>query len=151
MSQKNNLNLVNYDGKRVRITDSQCETFEGIAEYYNKDYCEHEYGRREPCLQIANFTFFRSDVKVIETLRGQYAAPFGRIEELNFRDGIDSIEDELFCEEDESVYRMLCCIDAHVVSQKETCPGLSELLKRLTETELTEKTRLKAEQLLNAI
>ena len=86
------LNIGNYDGKRVRITEANGEVFEGVAAYYNKDYCEHEYGRREPCLQIANFTFFRSDVKAIETLRGQYAAPYGRIEELNFQDGIDSIE-----------------------------------------------------------
>ena len=151
MSPKNNVNLGYYDGKRVRITDSEGEIFEGVAAYYNKDYCEHEYGRREPCLQIANFTFFRSDVKDIETIRGQYAAPFGRIEELNFQDGIDSIEDELFCEEDESVCRMLSCIEAHVVLHKEPCPGLSELLKKLMETELTEKTRLKAENLLKSI
>ena len=164
MSQKNNtvrsgffhpnaslLNIGNYDGKRVRITEANGEVFEGVAAYYNKDYCEHEYGRREPCLQIANFTFFRSDVKAVETLRGQYAAPYGRIEELNFQDGIDSIEDELFCEEDESVCRMLSCIEAHVVLQKEPCPGISELLKKLMETELTEKTRLKAEKLLKTI
>lgn len=66
------------------------------------------------------------------------------IEELNYRDGIDSIEEELFCEEDESVYRMLRCLEEHIVRNGEQCPGLSELLQKLLQTELSEQTRKKA-------
>lgn len=141
------VNLGNFDGKRVRITDENGDIFEGVASYENKDYCEHEYGRREPCLQIVNFTFFRSDIKQIEALKGQYSAPFGTIEELNYQDGIDSIEDELFCEENESVYRMLLCLEAHIVRNGEQCPGLNKLLQRLLQTELAEQTRKKAAEL----
>ena len=142
------INLGNYDGKRVRITDSTGEVFEGKCDYCGKDYCEHEYGRREPCLQIANFLFFRSDVRDISVVKGEYSAPFGKIEELNFEDGIDSVEEELFCEEDEQVYRMLLCLEEYVARQNKELAGLDALLESLLKTDLTKRTRKKAEELL---
>lgn len=146
------INLGNFNGKRIRVIDQNGDDYEGIGEYLNKDYCEHEFGRREPCLQIANFNFFRSDVKDVISLKNTpYSAPFGRIEEMNFKDGVDSIEDELFCEEDDHVFRMLNCIEEHVVKKSEECPGLSGLLQNLLKTELSERTRKKAEAILQSV
>ena len=39
----------------MRLTDVEGNVFEGIAEYNSADYCEHEYGREQACLQIVNF------------------------------------------------------------------------------------------------
>ena len=146
------INLGNFDGKRVQLTDRNGDVFEGIGTYNGKDYTEHEFGVREPSLQIANFLFYRSDVKDIKPLKNSpYSAPYGRIEEMNYLEGIDTIEEELFCEEDEHVFRMLTCLEDHVVNRKEECAGLAEVLRQIPTTTLSEKTRRKAESLLNAI
>ena len=145
------INLGNFDGKRVIVYDKSGEVFMGIADYCNKDYCEHEYGRQEPAIHIANFLFFRSEIKDIVSLKNlPFATPFGRIEELNFHDGIDSIEEELFCEEDEHVFRMLLCLEEHIIRKGESCEGLENVLQNLLKTELSDRSRKKAEELLAA-
>ena len=143
------INLGNFDGKRVLLITTDNVEFEGIGEYHNKDYCEHVFNRREPGLEIANFNFFRSEVRYIENLKNRpYSAPFGKIEELNYEDGADSIEEELFCEEDDHVYRMLMCIEDHAVNKNEDCPELAPLLQNLLQTELSDRTRKKTAELL---
>ncbi|MBQ8957907.1 MAG: hypothetical protein IJ057_05330 [Bacteroidales bacterium] len=111
--------LKSFDNQCVRITDSDGCFFDGICSYNNADYNEHEFGRREGSLQIVNFLFYESDIKSIESLEehtgpyGKFLDPFGKLEEMNVEDGLDSILDVLYCEENEHVLRMLRCLDYH--------------------------------------
>ena len=57
-----------YDGKMVRITDSDGKTFTGIAETQSAEYCFHEYGREEDALEVCHFTIYASDIKEIRLL-----------------------------------------------------------------------------------
>ena len=146
------INLGNFSGKRVILRDNRGDCFEGVAEYFNKNLCEQKYGRREPAIKIANFLFFRSDVKdVVSVKNAPFTSPFGRIEELNFQSGIQKIEEELFCKEDEHVYRMLLCLEEHIVRKGESCEGLHGVLIKLLNTELTDRSRRKAQELLAQI
>ena len=114
------MKLSDYDGKCVRIVDFEGDVFEGICSYNNEAYMEHEYGVHEECLQLANFIFYRSHIKDIESLEGN-CGPYGRftscyrrLEELNIEDGINSIREVLFSEENEHIFRLLLCIDRHL-------------------------------------
>lgn len=146
--------LRSYDGKCVRITDRDGIGFEGICDYSNEEFCEHAYGRNEPGLKIANFIFYRDDIKKIESLenhRGPYgcfSAPYGKIEELNFQEGMDCIWEELYCEEDVHVLRMLNCIDALEPSPSEE---LKEVLRDLLKHNLSQECRDKINALLQRL
>ena len=74
------MNLKQFDNRRVQITAWDGNVFEGICEHNSRDYNEHEFGRREDGLQIANFLFFRRDIRAIRELAA-YSAPWGTIEE----------------------------------------------------------------------
>ena len=110
------MELRRYDGQAVRITDTEGEVFEGVCGHKVAEYCLHEYGREEEGLSIANFLFYRDDILAIESLEGRsgpwgrFSAPWGRIEERNADEGMDCIDEELFCEEDEHVIRLLRCL-----------------------------------------
>lgn len=52
------INLGNFDGKRVRITDINGEIVEGVASYENKDYCEHESADESRACKSSILTFF---------------------------------------------------------------------------------------------
>lgn len=150
-AEKPVLDLRKYDGKSVRITDPDGTCFEGIGDYCHEEYCEHEYGRNEPCLKVVNFLFYRNDIKKIEVLEdhggpyGCFSAPYGKIEELNYQDGIDLIWEELYCEEDVHVLRMLNCI-----ADKEPSPSeeLKSVLRELLAMELSPECRDTINELL---
>jgi hypothetical protein len=114
------MNLKKYDEKCVRIEDTEGNVFEGICWYSDHEYNDHEWGRDEECLQMANFLFFKKDIRKIESLEnhrgpyGKYTAAYGLLEEMNVKDGIDSIESELECEEDEHVLRLLACLEYYM-------------------------------------
>lgn len=57
-----------YDGKMVRITDSDGRKFTGIAEAQSAEYCLHEYGREEDALSVCGFTLYVSGIREIERL-----------------------------------------------------------------------------------
>lgn len=146
------MDLERYDGQCVRITDLNGDVFDGICFYNNSAYNEHEFGCCEDSLQIVNFNFYRSDIKEIESLEdhsgpyGKFLDPFGKLEEMNVEDGIDSIQDVLFCEEHEHILRMLRCLDHYFDPQnhrdfscrKETCDALLEL-ENFTDDETVKK------------
>ena len=108
--------LKNYDGKYVRIIDSNGDAFDGIACYNCDEYNEHEYGRCEESLQIANFQFYRSYINSVQSLEehtgpyGHFPGPYSKIEELTVEDGIESIKDMLDSGDDEQVIRLLRCL-----------------------------------------
>ena len=105
--------LSKYDGTCVRITTREGEVYDGICEYNSPDYCAHEFGRDEECLQLVWYLFYKSDIKKIESLEahtgpyGRFCDPFGKLEEDTAADGPDAVADYLFCEEPEHVLRML--------------------------------------------
>lgn len=114
------MNLKKYDGKCVSIEDSEGNVFEGICYYNGREYNDHEFGRDEECLQMVNFLFFKSDIRKIKSLEnhrgphGRFSSAFGLIEEMNVKDGINSIDEELYSEEDEHVIRMLACLEYYM-------------------------------------
>ena len=135
------MNLKPYDGKRVRIFEKNGECFEGICDYCGKEYCMHEFGQEEECLQIANFLFLKNNIRSVEVIES-YQDPFGSLEKLNFQDGVDSIADELFCEEEEHILRMLKCLtysltpdhDSRHIDKK----ALAEILLELRDTDISD-------------
>ena len=112
--------LKKYDGLCVRIIDSNGDAFDGICSHNSEEYDEHEYGRCEESLQIENFLFFKRDIKEIQSLEensgphGRFLDPYGKLEIMTVEDGIDSIEDVLFSEEDEHVIRLLNCLEEYL-------------------------------------
>ena len=114
------MKLKKYDGRCVRVIDSNGDAFDGICSYNDEEYDEHEFGRSEESLQIENFLFFESDIKEIQSLEehkgpyGRFLDPYGKLEELTVEDGIDSIRDMLFSEEKDHVLRLLNCLDKYL-------------------------------------
>ena len=111
------MRLKQYDGQCVRIDCVDGNVYDGICSYNNKEYNEQEYGRPEECLVMVNFLFFKSDIIAIESLEnhtgpyGKFLDPFGKLEEMNVQDGLNSILDFLDCEDPEHVLRMIRCLD----------------------------------------
>ena len=111
------MRLKQYDGQCVRIDCVDGNVYDGICSYNNKEYNEQEYGRSEECLVMVNFLFFNSDIIAIESLEnhtgpyGKFHDPFGKLEEMNVQDGLNSILDFLDCEDPEHILRMLRCLD----------------------------------------
>ena len=146
--------LKSFDNQCVRITDSDGCVFDGICNYNDAEYNEHEFGRREECLEMVNFLFYKSDIKAIESLEGhsgpygRFLDPFGKLEEMNVEDGLDSILDVLYCEEDEHIMRMLRCLDYYFDTQNnrefpcrwETYGALMELADSTTNEAIKDET-----------
>ena len=111
------MRLKQYDGQCVRIDCVDGNVYDGICSYNDKEYDEQEYGRPEECLVMVNFLFFNSDIIAIESLEnhtgpyGKFLDPFGKLEEMNVQDGLNSILDFLDCEDPEHILRMLRCLD----------------------------------------
>ena len=111
------MRLKQYDGQCVRIDCVDGNVYDGICSYNDKEYNEQEYGRPEECLVMVNFLFFKSDIIAIESLEnhtgpyGKFLDPFGKLEEMNVQDGLNSILDFLDCEDPEHILRMLRCLD----------------------------------------
>lgn len=125
-----------YDGRHVRIVDRRGDAFEGVCSYNGPEYNEHEFGRAEDALEIADFLFFRSEIKELTSLEdhagpfGKYTAPYGKIEELTVEYGADSIREMLFSEEPEQVCRLLCCLGQY---RDPLLPFHDEMMKALRE------------------
>ena len=57
-----------YDGKLIRLTDDQGNTFTGVADTFSEGYGLHEYGREEEGIQLGEFIIFRSQIGKVEFL-----------------------------------------------------------------------------------
>ncbi len=62
------MNLNDFDGKLIRITDADGRIFTGMAEELSPDYCLHEFDREQEGIQIGEYVFFASDITKIEAL-----------------------------------------------------------------------------------
>lgn len=64
------MELKDYDGRMIRLTDTGGKTFTGTASYESSDYCLHEYGREEAGIGINGYLVRESDIRQIEPLPG---------------------------------------------------------------------------------
>ena len=122
------MKLSKYDKKLVRITDKFNDIYEGICYYNSSDYNEHEYGVNEDSLEILQFSFYESIIKKVEEIDS--IDKYGYIEKLIIEDDIDFIEDVLYSEEEENIYRLLLCIEDNQDKIKEI-DELKVFLKKL--------------------
>ena len=60
------MDLQIYDEKHIRVTDIYGETHTGVADYYNSDYCLHEYGENEEGIKVEGFLIYLSQIASIE-------------------------------------------------------------------------------------
>lgn len=132
-----NLDLEKFDGQCVRITDDRGDVFDGICTYNSDEYNEHVFGECEDGLDLVYMIFYRSQIKDVQSLEdhtgpyGKFLDPYGKLEELAVEDGIDGIEEILFCDYNEHVMRMLRCLESHI--QEGEFPYSSETVSALTE------------------
>ena len=125
------MNLKKYDNKKVRFKDSENNIIEGISEYYTKEMAEAIYGIDSECLKITCFLFRKSEINNI-TIIDEFNNPYSRLEEMAVEDGMDLVDEILYSEEDEHVYRLLLCIEDKLDSinyQKELYPKLISFAK----------------------
>ena len=135
------MDLSIFEGKHVRVTDKFGSIYEGICSHNSVDYDEFEFGVNEEALQFPGLVIWKSLIVSVESLEdvdgpyGHFSAPFGEVEESAFQDGPGLIDELLFCEEDETVMRMLNCIEDHFCIRGEPLPEwkdeLAGLLKQL--------------------
>ena len=104
------MNLKKYDNKKVRFTDSENNTIEGISYYYTKEIAECMYGINSECLKITCFLFRKEEIKDISII-DEFSAPYGKIEKWAVEDGMDLVDEVLYSEEDEHVDRLLLCLE----------------------------------------
>jgi len=104
------MNLKKYDNKKVRFTDSENNTIEGISYYYTKEIAECMYGINSECLKITCFLFRKEEIKDISII-DEFSAPYGKIEKWAVEDGMNLVDEVLYSEEDEHVYRLLLCLE----------------------------------------
>ena len=109
------MNLKKYDNKKVRFTDSENNTIEGISYYYTKEMSECMYGINSECLKIICFLFRKEEIKDISII-DEFSAPYGKIEKWAVEDGMDLVDEVLYSEEDEHVYRLLLCLEDKIDS-----------------------------------
>ena len=65
---RRSIRLPRYDGKTVRIVDPDGLVFEGTCTYSSAEYCEAEYGRNEPALEIDDWLFFKSCIRTVSVI-----------------------------------------------------------------------------------
>jgi hypothetical protein len=112
------MSIKQYDNKLVRITDFLNQVFEGYCVYNNEEYNEVELGRKEESLQIINLIFYKDDIKKVEEIK-EFSNPYGYFEESTLEDGIDSIDEVLYSESNEHIYRLLVCLEDYINLNKE--------------------------------
>ena len=152
------MNLKKYDGKCVKITDIVGDVFEGICYYNDKEYNMHEFNRNEESLQITYYMFYKSNIEKIESLEnhkgpyGKFEKSFSKLEEMIIEDGIDYINDVLFDDENEHIYRLIVYIDKYFDSNFDKDLNFSneiiKSLKKLLELNNDEKIQKETKRIL---
>ena len=148
------MELQDYDGQCVQLTDQDGTVFEGICQYNSEEYNEHAFGKAEDGLEIENFLFYRSGIQSVGSLEGRsgpygrFSSPYGVLEELNLQDGIISVETALESEEPEHVRRMLRCLAAHWKEPLPDRDAICAALQALAECTLDPEIRSQTANLL---
>ena len=65
-----NMNLYQYDGKIVRVIDTQGRAYTGAAVSFPVDYGYHEFNRDEESIKLEDYQLFESDIAEIKKLPG---------------------------------------------------------------------------------
>lgn len=60
------MELAEYEEKHVRVTDTDGETYTGIAVYFPAEYSLHEYGEEEAGIRIGDILLYESQIDSIE-------------------------------------------------------------------------------------
>ena len=92
--------------------------------------------------------FFNDDIKAIEVI-SEYTAPYGSLEELTLKDGINLIEQGLESEEDEHVLRLIACLKEYAAADKlrsvqefeKTVRALESVIKYSENEEIRERAK----------
>ena len=143
------MNLKQFDGKRVRLTDVRGEVFEGVCTHSSLDWNEHIFGRREEGVELGTVSFFRSDIRRLESLEGRaYSGPWGALEALTVSDGADAVLDALEDAAPEPQLRLLRCLADRGAAEVLGDPELQAVLRDLAEQGQGEALRRAAKRLL---
>lgn len=71
-----------YEGKLIRLTDDDGNTFTGVADTLPAEYSLHEYGTEEEGIRLGEYVIFRSQIAKVEYLptyeEAVAAIPLGR-------------------------------------------------------------------------
>lgn len=62
------VDLSKYNEKHVQVKDIYCESFTGIADYYDSEFLMHEYGGDEDGIIIGDVLLYNSQIKTIEEI-----------------------------------------------------------------------------------
>ena len=57
-----------YEGKLIRLTDDQGNTFTGVADTFPAEYGMHEFGREEEGIRLGEYVIYRSQISGVEIL-----------------------------------------------------------------------------------
>ena len=57
-----------YEGKVIRLTDDQGNTFTDVADTFPAEYGMHEYGKEEEGIRLGDYVIFRSQIKDVKIL-----------------------------------------------------------------------------------
>ena len=121
------MNLKDYDNKLVRIVDVDKNVFEGYCDYNNEEYNECIYGMNEEGLKISCFLFFKKDIKEISII-DKFTDSYSSLEKMVVEDGMDLIDEVLYLEEENHIYRLLICLEDNL----DKIDYQEELIKELT-------------------
>ena len=62
------MDLQIYDKRHVRVTNICGAPHTGVADYYNLDFCLHEYGKNEDGIKVDDVLIYRSQIASIEEI-----------------------------------------------------------------------------------
>ena len=62
------MDLSKYDGKHVRVTDTQGNVFTGCGAYLSSEYCLHKYGAGEDGVLVEGYPVYASGIASIEEI-----------------------------------------------------------------------------------
>ena len=57
-----------YEGKLIRLTDNQGNTFTGVADTFPAEYGLHELGREEEGMKLGEYVIYRNQISRVEIL-----------------------------------------------------------------------------------
>lgn len=153
------MDLSRYDGQCVRVIDDEGNVFDGICTHNSREYCMHEFGRDEECLQIEGFLLFPSYIVSVESLEGnsgpygRFLDPYGDLERMTVQDGLDSIQEALDSEEGEHVVRLLRCLSDYIVEKRDAVwrDQLPDVLRGLLDSNGDEEVQTAAKEVLERL
>lgn len=141
------MELKEYDGKLVRLTDLNNEVWEGYVTYCDKDYSEHEYGKNEECLKMINILFFKNHINSIEEI-DNFSDKYGLFEESVILEGIEMIKEVFDSGNDLHIIRLLMCLQQHLKNNDlENKDELEKIVESLVDKQL-EKINVDKDRLM---